>query len=150
MDDLISENDLNCALESMYFGFRSLIAEPDAQLKNLGMSRVHHRILYFIGRNPDCSIGELLEKLMATKQYINRPLRWLIEQDFVHATPDTHDRRIKRLKLSSKGAALEDALSGIQRDHFAKVFDQAGPEAQAGWYEVMRLLSEVDHAAETQ
>lgn len=140
MDDPISEAELNQALEAMYFGFRALIAEPDARLKSLGMARVHHRILYFVGRNPGCSVGGLLKKLQATKQYVNRPLRFLIEEGYIRAEPDAADRRIKRLRLSSRGEKLEAELSGGQRAHFARVFAAAGPEAQSGWFRVMALL----------
>jgi len=143
MNDLISEKDLNRALEAMYFGFNALIAKPDECLKKLGMSRVHHRILYFIGRSPECSVGGLLDRLKASKQYINRPLRHLIEQGYVIAKPDDNDRRIKRLSLSVKGEKLENMLSGGQREHFAKVFSEAGKEATEGWFLVMRLLSEM-------
>ena len=141
MNDL-NNDELNRALEAMYFGFKALIAEPDAHLKELGMSRVHHRILYFIAREPGCSVGNLLKRLQATKQYINRPLRQLIEHGYVRAEADAKDRRIKRLTLSARGAALEKELSGGQRRHFARVFAQAGPDAEAGWYKVMALLSE--------
>ncbi len=142
MCDLIDEKDLNRALEAMYFGFNALIAKPDECLKQLGMSRVHHRILYFIGRSPECSVGELLERLKASKQYINRPLRRLIERGYVIAKPDENDRRIKRLSLSAKGEKLENKLSGGQREHFAKVFSKAGKKSCDGWFLVMNLLSE--------
>jgi DNA-binding MarR family transcriptional regulator len=145
MNDLIDEKDLNHALEAMYFGFNALIANPDVRLKGLGMSRIHHRILYFIGRGPGCSVGALLGKLKVTKQYINRPLRYLIEEGYVCVMLDSDDRRIKRLSLSAKGGELEKELSGDQREHFAKVFDQAGSEARNGWYKVMALLSESDN-----
>lgn len=143
MNDLnkMRTDELNQALEAMYFGFRAIIAKPDEQLKKLSMSRVHHRILYFVGRNPGCSVSELLRKLKATKQYVNRPLRYLIEQGYIVTEPDSVDKRIKRLSLSPSGTALEGSLSGEQREQFARVFDEAGIDAETGWRLVMGLLA---------
>ncbi len=134
------DRELNEALEAMHFGFRALIARPDERLRALGLSRVHHRLLYFIGRHPDCSVGELLGVMQVSKQYAHKPLKRLIEGGWVEARADARDRRIRRLRLSGQGARLEAELSGMQRRMFAQVFEAAGPEAEAGWREVMRLL----------
>ena len=140
-DVSMQEQGLNEALEAMYFGFKAMVAEPDETLQALGLSRVHHRILYFIARNPDGSVGDLLQLLQASKQYIHKPLRKLIDQGYVLTTPDTKDKRIKRLSLSVKGEALEAELSGSQRKHFKKVFEQVGKDAEQGWRKVMQVLS---------
>ncbi|MEJ2346198.1 MAG: MarR family winged helix-turn-helix transcriptional regulator [Gammaproteobacteria bacterium] len=136
------ERELNAALEAIYFGFRALTASPDARLAGLGYSRVHHRILFFIGRNPDCSINELLSTMQVTKQYLHGPLRRLVHDKYVVASVDPEDRRIKRLRLTRRGAGLETQLSGDQRESFEQVFDKAGPQAEAGWRKVMALLAE--------
>jgi len=136
------ERELNGALEAIYFGFRALTAKPDARLARLGYSRVHHRILFFIGRNPGCSINELLATMQVTKQYLHGPLRRLIQDKYVVASIDPEDRRIKRLRLTRRGAALERQLSGDQRRSFEQVFGKAGPQAEAGWRKVMALLAE--------
>ena len=136
------ETELNLALEAMHFAFRAIIAEPDEVLASLGLSRVHHRLLYFVGRQPRCSVGDLLRRMRVSKQYIHRPLRRLADEGYVAVEQDARDRRIKRLSLTRKGAELEARLSGMQRERFARAFEQAGPEAEAGWREVMRLLDE--------
>ncbi len=132
---------LNEALEALHFGFRSITAHPDERLKALGCSRVHHRILYFIGRNTGCSINELLGIMRVSKQYLHRPLRQLIEDGYVETRQDEGDRRIKRLSLARKGQDLEEKLTGMQREQLSEVFRQAGPQAEAGWRKVMALLA---------
>ncbi len=136
------EQRLNQALEALHFGFRAITAHPDERLEALGYSRVHHRILYFVGRNPDCSINELLKIMRVSKQYLNRPLRQLVEDGYIQSRQDTRDRRVKRLRLTSKGQRLEEKLTGQQRAQLAEVFRRAGPEAEAGWRRVMALLGE--------
>jgi len=131
---------LNQALEALHFGFRAITAHPDERLKALGYSRVHHRVLYFVGRNPGCSINELLGIMRVSKQYLNRPLRQLIEDGYIQAKQDRQDRRVKRLQLTRKGQRLENSLTWEQREQLAEVFRKAGPQAEAGWRKVMELL----------
>jgi len=134
--------ELNQALEAVHFGYRTLIARPDERLAEIGYSRVHHRILYFIARNEGCRINELLEVMGVSKQYLNRPLRQLTEDGYVDVLADEHDRRVRRVRLSQQGASLECELSDDQRLRFEKVFQEAGPGAEAGWRKVMQLLIE--------
>ena len=144
MDDMKKrEQQLNQALEAMHFGFRRMIDRPDKLLAELGLSRVHHRILYFIGRNPDCSVNELLEIMQVSKQYLNRPLRRMIDEAYVIQKYSSKDRRVKRLCLSEKGKKLEFSLSDIQRQKFKEIFRQTGPQAEAHWREVMTLLTKI-------
>ena len=136
------QDELNQALESMHFGFRAMIYKPDERLAQLGLSRIHHRLLYFIGRNPGCSVNELLQIMRISKQYLNRPLRQMIDRGFITQTADEDDGRIKRLQLSADGSELEYELTEVQRRRFADIFKQAGPTAEKHWREVMKLLGE--------
>jgi len=134
--------ELNQALEAIHFGFKTLISKPDERLAEIAYSRVHHRILYFIARNSECSVNELLEVMGVSKQYLNRPLRQLTEDGYVDVKQDSQDKRVKRIKLSKQGIKLEFELTEDQRKRFEKVFKSAGPQAEAGWRKVMQLLIE--------
>ena len=65
------QTQLRTAMELFYFGYRAFTAHPDRVLDQRGLGRVHHRILYFVGRNPDTSVNELLSVLGVTKQALN-------------------------------------------------------------------------------
>ncbi|MEM7206230.1 MAG: MarR family transcriptional regulator [Pseudomonadota bacterium] len=134
------ENELNAALEAMYFGFRRMTLKPDEMLADLGLARVHHRILYFCGRNPRCSVNELLSVMQVSKQYLNQPLRRLIDSGYISAERDKSDKRVKRLELTLAGDALETALTSQQREMFANVFDEVGEGAEQHWHRVMKIL----------
>lgn len=136
------EQELNLALESMHFGFRAMIFNPDQRLAKLGLSRIHHRLLYFIARQPDCSINELLQSMRISKQYLHLPLKKLIDRDYVVQKLDSGDRRIRRIRLTAKGKKLEYELTEVQRQRFAEIFKQVGPTAEKHWRQVMALLSE--------
>ncbi len=136
------EQELNLALESMHFGFRAMTYRPDQQLAQLGLARIHHRLLYFLARHPGCSVNELLQIMRISKQYLHQPLKRMIAQGYVSQQPDAEDRRIKRIRLSTKGKKLEYELTEVQRRRFAEIFKQTGPAAEQHWRQVMELLCE--------
>lgn len=144
MTDPISperEGELNQALEALFHAFNAVVARPDVLLGEQGLSRVHHRILYFVGRNPGLSVNDLLGILKVSKQSLNGPMRQLTGLGYVQADADGQDRRIRRLSLTPAGQALEAALSGDQRARFARVFDQVGPADEQAWRRVMARLA---------
>ena len=134
------DEELNRALEAMHFGFRAMTYKPDQRLAELGLTRIHHRILYFIARHPGCSVNELLAIMRISKQYLHRPLKKLIELDYIDQSADATDRRIRRLQLTASGTKLEYELSETQRRRFAEIFAEAGADAEAHWHRVMALL----------
>lgn len=136
------DGELQDAIELLFFGYRAFTDRPDRILGQRGLNRVHHRILYFVGRNPDTSVNALLGILGVSKQALNGPLRQLVEMDLVAMRVAAHDRRVKQLRLTYEGERLEARLSGTQRKQLAEVFGAAGPAAEAGWRQVMRRLAE--------
>jgi len=138
------ENELNLALQSLFYAFRAVVARPDALLAEQGLSRVHHRILFFVGRTPGLSVNALLAILNVSKQSLNEPLRRLTELGYIQSEVDERDRRVKRLSLTGSGQVLEASLSGDQRQRFAKVFAELGVEDEAAWRRVMERLADLD------
>ena len=132
---------LRQAIEQLYFGYRAFTAPPDRILDQRGLGRVHHRILYFVGRNPQISVNALLSLLSVTKQALNAPLRQLVETGLVAMEPAEHDRRVRQLSLTPEGEQLEAQLTGTQMTQLQTVFDQAGAGAEAGWHQVMECLA---------
>lgn len=136
------DEKLREAIELFYFAYRAFTAGPDRILAGRGLGRVHHRILYFVGRNPDIAIHALLDILAVSKQALNAPLRLLLDQALVLARPDSQDRRVKRLSLSDAGRRLEAELTGTQMRHLDAVLGNAGKDAERAWKKVMRALPE--------
>ncbi len=133
--------ELNAAIELMHFGYRAMVAKPDRVLAARGLSRVHHRILYFVARLPRPSVNELLRTLAVSKQALNGPLRDLYAQQLIAFERAAEDARVKRLALTPAGRRLEGRLSALQRQQFEAVFAAAGPTAEAGWRAAMALLA---------
>ncbi|GGY81794.1 transcriptional regulator [Cellvibrio zantedeschiae] len=134
------EDELNRALELFHFAFRAFTAKPDQLLEARGLQRVHHRILYFVGRNPEIRVSGLLAILGVTKQALHAPLRQLIAMGLVQDSPHASDKRGKCLRLTPEGEKLEAALSGAQRKLLNQTFEQAGVAGEQAWRNVMEQL----------
>ncbi len=130
------------AIELFHFAFRAFTARPDAILADMGLGRLHHRILYFVARRPGQRMSDLLATLGISKQALHGPLRQLVESGLVEVTADPDDRRGRCLALTTQGKALEAQLFATQRELLAKVFRQQGAEAEAGWRQIMTALAE--------
>jgi DNA-binding MarR family transcriptional regulator len=140
--DISSEAGLNEALELLHRAWRAVVARPDRLLARRGLGRVHHRILYVLGRQPGTTAGALARRLVISRQALSGPLRTLLAKRLVVARAGEHDRRHSHLELTSRGAALEVAVSGDQRRRFARVFADLGADTAAAWKAVMRELAE--------
>ena len=141
MADLINDDELLSAIELLYFGYRSFTSKPDEILAKRGLRRVHHRILYFVGRNDSISVNALLGILSVSKQALNAPLRRLVELGLISNNPSPHDRRVKALRLTANGRKLERQLSGIQMRQLKQVFEELGDDKESAWREVMLKLA---------
>lgn len=142
MVDLNNIDGLRNAAEQFFFAYRAFTSQPDQLLAQRGLGRVHHRILYFVGRHPKTSVNTLLGILGVSKQALNGPLRQLIASALVSVDLAEHDRRVKQLTLTDAGIALEEELTGIQARHLAAAFSAAGDEAAQGWLKVMAAILE--------
>ena len=136
-----ADEALFSAIELFHFAFRAFTARPDEILAELGLGRVHHRILYFVGRSPALRVSDLLATLGVSKQALNAPLRQLMASGLVEVRADAGDGRVRRLALSKKGSALEKRLSRTQREILETAFGAKGARAEAGWREVMTELA---------
>lgn len=140
MVDLNNSDALRAAAEQFFFAYRAFTSQPDRLLEQRGLGRVHHRILYFVGRHPKISVNTLLGILGVSKQALNVPLRQLIESSLISVDLAEHDRRVKQLTLTEDGGALEEELTSIQTRHLAAAFAEAGDDAARGWLKVMAAI----------
>lgn len=126
------------ALELMYFGWRGMTREADRYLATLGLTRVHHRILYSIARGNDLTISDLLSILDISKQALHRPMTMLIDKGYVAAVAHPTLHRFKILRLSPAGRKVEHQASEHERRVMARAFERGGTRAFRAWADVMR------------
>lgn len=146
MTDLKSPTGQQAAMEAFFFGYQAFTAKPDEMLARRGLSRVHHRILFFIAKYPGLSVKELLGYLGVTKQALNIPLRQLLEMHLVESVTAQDDKRKRLLRITAEGARLERALHNEQARLLQRALDQAGESAMNAWMAVNLILGGAEHA----
>ncbi|MBC7156856.1 MAG: MarR family transcriptional regulator [Rhodobacteraceae bacterium] len=140
----LTDDQLRRGIEAMFFAYRGFTAAPDRILEKHGYGRAHHRALHFIRRSPGLTVNALLTTLGVTKQSLNRVLRTLVEDELVESRVGDRDKRERHLFLTEAGAALERELSDAQRARMRAAYRAAGPEAVAGFRQVLEAMMEPD------
>jgi len=136
----LREDELRRGIELLFYAYRDFTAEPDAILAEYGFGRAHHRVIYFVGRNPGLSVSALLTILRITKQSLSRVLRQLVREGFIIQRQGTRDRRQRLLHLADKGIELERRLTATQRTRIARAYRTAGAQAVEGYRRVLAGL----------
>src|SRR3546814_17748634 len=116
----------------LFFAYRDFTFEPDAILAGLGLGRAHHRVIYFVGRNPGITVSELLRILRITKQSLSRVLSHLVDEAYIVQRPGDRDRRQRLLTLTPKRVELERRLTANQRERIAPALRNAALGKTAG------------------
>jgi|ERR1700733_257702 len=137
----LRDEELKQGVDLLFHAYSEVFAAGDAALRAEGLGRAHRRALYFIARNPALTVASLLSILKITKQSLNRVLNDLLKGGYVERRPAPNDRRMRQLRLTQKGLALEEALWDAQRPRLVRAFREAGPEAVAGFRRVLTGLA---------
>lgn len=140
----LTDEQLRQGIEAMFFAYRGFTADPDRILDELAYGRAHHRAIHFINRAPGTTVNNLLAILGVTKQSLNRVLRRLISDGLVESRVGTSDKRERHLFLTDAGLQLEQRLSDAQRARMRAAFRDAGPEAVAGFKQVLEAMMDAD------
>jgi len=143
----LREEELRQGIELLFFAYRDFTTEPDEMLARHGFGRAHHRVIYFVGRNPRLPVSDLLSILKITKQSLSRVLGQLVSEGFIVQRPGTRDRRQRLLELTDKGKELERRLTENQRERFYRAYGDAGAEAVEGFRKVMLGLINAEDRA---
>ena len=136
----LSDEELQKAIEMMFFAYRNFTYTADSILTEYGFGRAHHRAIYFIGRYPGITLSELLEVLQVSKQSLNRVLRVLVDDGFVVQEAGAEDKRTRALFLSDSGIKLDGKLIDAQKHFIERAYKEAGAEHVHGFLEVLARL----------
>jgi len=143
----LREDELTDGIELFFFAGRDFARALDARLNELGLGRAHFRTLHFVARHPGLPVSDLLSILGITKQSLSRVVKSLTEDGYLTQAQGARDRRQRLLRLTSKGVGVEAELTALQRTRLARAYREAGPEAVAGFRQVLSgLLAEQERA----
>ncbi len=138
----LREEVLRKSIEQLFFAYRDFTGEADAILANRDMGRAHHRVIYFVGRNPNITVSDLLNILNITKQSLSRVLSRLIDDEYIHAQQGSDDKRQRLLSLTEKGITLEKELTDVQKLRFSRAYKMAGAESVDGFLRVLENMTD--------
>lgn len=127
-------------IELFFFAYRDFISDPDAILAKIGMGRAHHRVVYFVSRQPGMMVADLLDTLQITKQSLARVLKQLIESGYIRQMAGAKDRRERRLYPTLAGRELALALSEPQSRRIAHAMEGMTPETSAAVKDFLRRM----------
>lgn len=136
----LTDEQLRKGIEAMFFAYRGFTADPDRILADMSYGRAHHRALHFINRTPGTTVNNLLTVLGVTKQSLNRVLRTLVTDGLVEQRVGRQDRRERHLYLTEQGTDLERKLSEAQRARMRAAYRSVGPQAVAGFRQVLEAM----------
>jgi DNA-binding MarR family transcriptional regulator len=144
----LREAEIRRGIELLYFGYSHLTRAIDEELASEGLGRAHHRALYFIARQPDLTVTDLLRLLAITKQSLGRVLTDLTTRNLVQTRPGATDRRQKLLRLTESGRLLEARLFDGLSEKLSAAYGTAGQAAVSGFWQVLEgLIPEDERAA---
>ena len=128
------------SIELLFFAYRDFTGDADAILMRYGFGRAHHRVIYFVGRRPGITVGDLLAILKITKQSLARVLGQLMREGFIVQGVDPRDGRRRRLYLTAQAEALERTLTECQSARIRAACAAAGEVAASGFRAVLREM----------
>lgn len=118
-------------IELLFFAYRDFVGEADHILEAIGFGRAHHRVVYFVTRNPGLRVSDLLDILRITKQSLSRVLKQLIDDGYIEQRPGPVDRRERLLFASEKGQRLAVDLSVRQHERLKRALATLPPGSRA-------------------
>ncbi len=75
----------------------------DSLLKQHAIARSQYRVLYYVSRQPGLTQKELIDMLQVQGSTLTLIVDTLVQKGWLIRTPDSLDRRIKKLSLTSEG-----------------------------------------------
>ena len=136
----VSDASQRQSIELLFFAYRDFTGDADAILVRYGFGRAYHRVIYFVGRRPGITVGDLLAILKITKQSLARVLGQLVREGFIVQEVDAGDRRRRRLYLTAQAEALERTLTERQSARIEAACAAAGEAAARGFRAVLREM----------
>ena len=137
----LNEKEIRKIIELMFFSYRDFTSGPDKVLEKIRFGRAHHRVIYFVGKQENLTIKELLSILQITKQSLSRVLNQLVKERYIILTIGD-DKRTKKLSLSKKGQELEKELTNIQITKIYNVINKFSEDDINGFKKILYSMIE--------
>ena len=135
----LDNQEIRKIIELIFFSYREFTSGPDAILDKINFGRAHHRVIYFVGKQKNITIRDLLSILQITKQSLSRVLNQLVKEKYIILSTG-EDKRTKNLCLTDKGIELEKKLSNIQIDRIRRILKNADEADINGFKKILYAM----------
>ena len=139
----LSDKEIKKIIELMFFSYREFTSGPDAVLERINYGRAHHRVIYFVGKQKEITIKDLLTILKITKQSLSRVLNQLVIEKYIVLSTG-FDKRTKNLALTEKGQKLEKQLSDIQINKIKNVIKKENLSNINGFKKILYEIIDIN------
>jgi len=95
------------------------------ELKKRGITDIstpHGGIFVHLFRNGELSMGEIAQKIDRDKSTVTALIKRLVDLGYVQTSPSSSDSRVTMVKLTHKGAVLENDFKEISKGLLEKVY----------------------------
>ena len=95
------------------------------ELKKRGITDVstpHGGIFVHLFRNGELSMGEIAQRIDRDKSTVTALVKRLVDLGYVEASPSPSDSRVTMVRLTQKGAVLENDFKEISKDLLKKAY----------------------------
>ena len=135
----LSDKEIRKIIELIFFSYREFTSGPDAVLEKINFGRAHHRVIYFVGKQKQITIRDLLSILKITKQSLSRVLNQLVKEKYIFVSTGD-DKRTKNLSLTNRGVELEKELSNIQINRIKEIIKNADENDINGFKKILYAM----------
>ena len=129
-----------CASELAFWGPRFAMVAANEKLAEMGLTRSHFRVMYFVRFRGGISTNELQELLMINAASLNRVMKELVRDGNIEQVTDEKDRRIRHHYITNKGLEALEGAFDEQKASLDKAFAEVGETAVRNFLEVLYHL----------
>ncbi|KRN04807.1 MarR family winged helix-turn-helix transcriptional regulator [Holzapfeliella floricola] len=108
-------------LATIFFAYQKFASLIDYEA--YGLTKNQHRVLFCLYTLEEASIKNLLLVLNISKQACHVLVKDLVERELVYEVPSKVDKRIKLLKLTTKGHELNQQMNQEQSQIIDAIFE---------------------------
>lgn len=127
-------------LELVFFVHMQMADAADQMLAEHGLGRPHHRVLYFAGRQPGITVGELMAMLRISNQALARTTNLLVAEGLLEQRYSPTDRRVRQNFITSKAQALLKLTTQRQLASIASALEQLTPAQVEGMWSGLQVM----------
>lgn len=135
-----SEDAALRTLELVFFVHMQMADAADQMLAEHGLGRPHHRVLYFAGRQPGITVGELMTLLRISNQALARTTNLLTAEGLLEQRYSPSDRRVRQNFITPKAQALLKLTTQRQLGTIAAALEHLTPSQVEGMWSGLQVM----------